>query len=177
MNKLLVLKRELKQVGWVSLYFFFCFSVILTLKKLLLAGYQVEVDTVSTAIISALILAKIVLILDATEVGKRFDARLPLGTAALYKTMTYLLVTFLVLFLEKLFHAYREFDELSQALKAIWLNKDLNLIQVKLIAVGLTLFSYFLYTGVDHQLGKGRLRRMIMEHPADLPASSNRFTE
>ena len=103
MNLTPMFKHEIKEIGLVSLYFFFCFSVFLTLKKLLLADYQIEVSVLSTAVISALIAAKIVIVLDKIHAGRRFDASYSLGLAALYKTLMYILVTFIVLYLEKLF--------------------------------------------------------------------------
>ena len=36
------LKHEVKEFGLVTLYFFFCFGIILTLKKLMLATYAIE---------------------------------------------------------------------------------------------------------------------------------------
>lgn len=165
MSRLSALKHELKEIAWVTLYFFFCFGVLLTLKKLLLAEYQVEVSTVSTAAISALIVAKIVIVLDKTPAGKRFDARLSIGWAALYKTLVYLFATFLVLFFEKLFHAYREHGMLGQAFEAVWRHKDWNLIQVKLLCIGLAFFVYHLYAGLDRRLGEGKLRRAVLERP------------
>lgn len=165
MKLLIVLKDEIKEIGWVSLYFFFCFGFLLTLKKLMLADYQVEVNALSTAALSALIAAKIVIVLDNTPAGKRFDGSLPLGLAALYKTLIYILATFLVLYLEKLFHAYRETDMLTKAVSEVWAHRNRNLIFAKVLCVGLTFFAYHLYAGLDRRLGEGTLRRLVIEPP------------
>jgi hypothetical protein len=66
-------KHELKEVGLVTLYFLFCFGIILTLKKLFLAEYQIKFYALSGAVISALIAGKIVVVLDKTRAGTRFD--------------------------------------------------------------------------------------------------------
>ncbi len=164
MSRLMALKHEIVEIAGVTLFFFFCFGVMLIMKKLLFAQYQVEVSAVSTAA-SALIIAKIVIVLDKTPAGKRFDARLALGASALYKTLIYLLATFLVLFLEKLFHAYREYGNLTSALEAFWLQKDWNLMAGKLLWVGLTFLIYHIYAGLDRRLGEGKLRRIVFERP------------
>lgn len=164
-----MLKHEAKEVGLVTLYFFFCFGVILTLKKLMLADYRIEVQALSTAIISALIAAKIVIVLGKTRAGSRFDARLPLGLAALYRTLIYGLATFVVLFLEKLFDAYREIGPFEQAVVALWRHRDFNLILAKVICIGLTFFAYHLYSGLDRRLGEGTLRRLVMSRPEPPP--------
>ncbi len=165
MKLLSTLKHETEEIGMVALYFFFCFGVLLTLKKLLLADYRIEVDAVSTAAISALIAAKIVVVLDQTHAGNRFDARLPLGLAAFYKTLVYMLATFIVLFLEKLFHAYRESGVFTQAVLDVWAHRNLNLMLAKLICIGLTFFVYHLYAGLDRRLGEGTLRRLVIMRP------------
>jgi hypothetical protein len=134
---------------------------VLTLKKLLLANYQVEVQAFSTAAIGALVVAKVVIVMDKTRAGTRFDATLPLGLAALYKTLLYTLATFAVLFLEKLFHAYRESGMLGQAVVAAWEHRDRNIILAKVLCIGLAFAAYHLYAGLDRRLGEGTLRRLI----------------
>lgn len=173
MSLLSKIKQEAKEVGLVTLYFFFCFGVMLILKKLLLAGYQVDVQVVSTAAISALIIAKIVIILDHTAAGNRFDSYLPLWLAAMYKTLVYLGIAFIVFFLEKLFHAYRETGLLNQAVSEIWKQKDWNVMLMKLLCIGLTFLAYHLYAGLDHRLGEGTLLRKFFERPEPLPSPSS----
>jgi len=165
MNLLAKLKHEAKEVGLVTLYFFFCFGVMLTIKQLLLADYRIEVQVVSTAAISALIIAKIVIILDHTPAGNRFDTRHPLWLAVLYKTVVYLALAFIVFFLEKLFHAYRETGLLNLAISEVWEHRNRNLILMKLLSVGLTFLGYHFYAGLDRSLGEGTLRRMVFERP------------
>lgn len=166
MKFLAALKHEVKQVALVSLYFFFCFSVVLTLKKLLLADYMIEVNALSTAAIGALVVAKVVIVLDKTRAGTRFDAAFPLGLAALYKTLLYILATFVVLFLEKLFHAYRESGLLGQAIVAVWEHRDRNLILVKVLCIGLAFAVYHLFKGIDRRLGEGTLWRLVISKGA-----------
>src|SRR5262245_48473440 len=103
-----VIKREIKTIGGVMLYFLFCFGIILTLKKLFLANYHIQVYALSTTVVSALIAAKIVVTLDHTRAGTRFDATHPLGVAVSYKTLIYGLVAFGFLLAERFFHTYRE---------------------------------------------------------------------
>jgi hypothetical protein len=166
MKLLSVLKTEIKEVGLVFLYFFFCFGVMLTLKKLLLADYKIEVQALSTAAIGALIVAKVVIVLDKTRAGTRFDASHPLGLAAFYKTLVYVLATAVVLFLEKLIHAYRETGLLGTAVSELWDHRDRNIILAKVLCIGLAFLAYHLYTGLDHRLGKGTLRRLVTGRPS-----------
>ena len=107
MNWRKVVGHELKSIGLVMLYFLFCFGIILTLKKLFLADYRIEFYALSVTVVSAVLAAKVVVTLDDMRAGTRFDASRALLTAVFYKTLVYGAVAFGVLFMEKLFHAYR----------------------------------------------------------------------
>jgi hypothetical protein len=156
-----VVGHELKAVGLVTLYFLFCFGTILTLKKLFLEDYRIEFYALSAAVVSAIVAAKVVVTLDHTRAGTRFDASRALVTAVSYKTLVYGAVGFGVLFAEKLFHAYRETGGLGVAIAELWAHRDRNVIFAKVICVGLTFAGYHLYTGIDRRLGEGTLWRML----------------
>jgi hypothetical protein len=115
-----VIGREVKAVGFVTLYFFCCFGIILTLKKLFLADYHIESYALSATVVSAVIAAKIVVTLDHTRAGTRFDASRALVTAVSYKTVVYGAVAFGALFAERPFHAYRASGGLGVAIAQLW---------------------------------------------------------
>lgn len=159
------IKQEVKEVGLVTLYFLLCFGFILTLKKLLLASYDIEFYALSSAVIGALVVGKVVVVLDKTRAGTRFDRRYSLGVAALYKTVIYSLCTALVLAGEKFFHAYRESPMLGEALMTVWMHQDRYIIFAKVLCIGLAFLGYHLYSGIDRRLGEGRLKNMVCERP------------
>src|SRR6185369_1790138 len=160
-------KHEAKEVGLITLYFLFCFSAALILKKLFLASYDIEVYVLSTLVISALVVAKVVAVLDQTQAGTRFDQTLPLGMVALYKTLVYMVATLVVLFLETVIDVYRESHSLRAAVLEIWAHRDWNLLLAKVLCGGLAFAGYHLYAGLDRRLGTGTLRRLIMTRGAD----------
>jgi hypothetical protein len=161
MSLLTAVKHELKQVGLVTLYFLFCFAIVLTLKKLFLAQYQIEFYAISVVVVSALIAGKVVVILDKTPVGTRFDTSQSPGLASLYKTLFYTAAAFLVIIGEKVFHAYRESGALGRAVTEVWEHRDRNVIFAKVLCVGLAFAAYHLFAATDRRLGKGTLRRTI----------------
>ena len=156
-----VVKHEIKEVGLVTLYFLACFGVILTLKKLFLADYQIEFYALSVTVISALVAAKVVVILDKTRVGTRFDTRCPLSVAVLYKTLLYSVAAFAAIFGEGLFHAYRATGRLGEAIVFVWAHRDRDALFAKLICVALAFGGYLFYAAIDDRLGRGALRRMV----------------
>ena len=85
---------------------------------MILATYEIEFYALSGAVIGALIVGKVVVVLDKTLAGNRFDAGHSIGMAALYKTAVYSAITFLVLLGEKLFHAYR--GKVACSVKPLW---------------------------------------------------------
>lgn len=136
-----------------------------TLKKLLLIDYQVEVKVFPTAAINAFIIAKVVIILDHTSAGRRFEARYPLWFVVMYKTLVYLVVAFFVFYLERLYDAYQVTGQIGQAFDEVWEHRKQNVMLLKLLCIGLTFLGYHFYAGLDHRLGEGTLRRKIFESP------------
>jgi hypothetical protein len=165
MGMLSTVKHEAKEVGLVTLYFLICFGIILTLKKLMLAAYEIEFYALSAAVISALIVGKVVVVLDKTKAGTRFDAKYSLGVVVLYKTLIYSLVTLLVLLAEKMFHAFRETGTLGHAFMNVWIHQDWNVLSFKVLCMGLAFIGYHLYSGIDRRLGEGTLKLMVCNRP------------
>jgi hypothetical protein len=161
------LKHEIRQIGLVTLFFLFCFGVVAILKKLMLAAYAIEVTALFTALVFALLVGKVVVIMDKTRAGTRFDARLRLGVAVLYKSAIYTLVTFLVLAAEKVFHAYRETGTFWGGVAEVWAHRNRSEILVKVICIGLAFVAYHLFVGIDRRLGEGTLWRLVMGRRGD----------
>ena len=155
------LKREAVEVGLVMLYFLGCFLLAAVLMNLALAQRQLEFRGFTEAVIIALVLAKVVVVMDKTRAGTRFDARVPVAAAAAYKSLLYFAATFGVLLAEKIFHAYREHATFGSAIDAVWTNRSRDVILIKSLCIGLALVGYHLYAGVDRRLGKGTLWRMM----------------
>jgi hypothetical protein len=161
MTVLARVKQELRQVGLVTLYFIVCFGVVLTLKKLFLAEHQIEFYALSGVVVGGLVAGKVVVVLDHTPLGHRFAADHRPGLAALYKTIIYTAVAFVVVASEKLFHAYRESDGLASAITTVWENRDRSVIMAKVLCVGLAFLGYHLFVAADSRLGKGTLWRAL----------------
>jgi hypothetical protein len=112
-------------------------------------------------IISARVAGKGVVVLDHTSLGTRFDADHRPGLVALYKTLVYTVVAFVIVTGEKVFHAYRESGALGTAVTEIWENRDRSLILAKVLCVGLSFLGYHLFVAADSRLGKGPLWRAL----------------
>jgi hypothetical protein len=80
--------EEIKQIGIVSLYFACCFGVMMVFKRLILAQYEIEFRGVTFAIIGALVVAKVVVILEKVSLGQWVRNR-PVAVDVILRTLLY----------------------------------------------------------------------------------------
>ena len=158
------IRQELREIGLVTLYFLSCFLIFLSLKKLLLESYEVEVTVFRTAIISALVVAKVVVLLEKTSFGNWFSGGLPIFHV-FWRSLTYTLVVFLVTIAERVFELYREQGGLPAA-SELWTGKDLDHYLAMNVAVGLAFLAYNSFAEIDRSLGEGGLRRLFFRPSA-----------
>ncbi|WP_298537235.1 hypothetical protein [uncultured Algibacter sp.] len=95
-------------------YFFITFQLLAITKALILREYSIDVVSFSNATIMALILAKVVLIVDEIEYVK-FSNTKPLIYEVLWKTFIYILVTLLFSYIEHLIHFWKSPHSFSEA--------------------------------------------------------------
>ena len=154
------IRHELREIGLVTAFFLLWFLFFLTLKRLVLAQYEIEVSVLGTALIGALVVAKVVVILDKLPVARRFRGG-ALALHLLWRTLSYTAVVFLVMSAERLFHAWRETGALRPALAHVWASRDLHHALATTLAVGSGLALFLLSAEVDRRLGEGGLRRLL----------------
>ena len=154
------IRHEVREIALVTLYFLGCFLFFLLLKKLFLEEYHLEITIFHTALIGALVVAKVVVLLEKTSFGNQFRSA-SLFAHVLWRSLCYTAIVFVVTLAERLFHLYRENGELFRALSELWAGRDVNhFIAFNLCAV----FSFLIYncfSEIDHHLGDGGLRKLF----------------
>ena len=155
------IEHELKEVGIVSLYFLGCVGIAVGLRKLILADYAIQFSGLSVAVIGSLVLAKVVLVLQHTGIGTRFDATHPVAIAAGYKVCLYAVAMALVQAGERMFDAYREDRTITAAFADVWGHLHWRETLARVIVVCLALFGYHVWAGIDRRLGEGTLWRTL----------------
>ena len=158
------LKKEIKEIGLVTLYFLIGFGFIFLLKKLFLAEYSLAFYGFTKAAIAALVVAKVVVILDETHLVDRLR-RFPRCVSVFYKTTVYTLGVFLVMSCEKLFHAYREKGAISSATEALIKSRDMHHVLAATICVALLLVGYSVIVEINRAMGEGALFRLFFRQP------------
>lgn len=100
-------KKEMKEVGLITLYFFSCFALFIIIKKLMLYQYNISFWGWSTALIGALAIGKVVFIIDKTPLHKYLKHLKPIYEI-LVKALVYTILVNIVSILEKTIHYWIE---------------------------------------------------------------------
>lgn len=108
------LKREMLAVIPPSVFFFASFQVIAVTRALMLQKYGIRVSTFLAATVGALVVAKVVLVVDHLPFVNRFPEK-PLIYNVVWKTAIYLLAAFVVRYVEHLIPFFREHGNLVVA--------------------------------------------------------------
>jgi len=101
------LKKEMVDVGLITLYFFSCFAIFMIIKKLVLFQHNITFYGWSTAFIGALAIGKVVFIIDKSPIQRWLRNFKPIHEILL-KALSYTLLVFMVSILEKTIHFWVE---------------------------------------------------------------------
>jgi len=154
------LKEEIKKVGTVALYFGCWIAVLLVIKSLVLAEYQIAFHRWSAAVVGALILSKVVLVLEHVPLGACLRDR-PAWVGVVLRTAIYSLGVAVVLVLEKGFEGRHEYGGFVNALRQLFLRTDDYHVWVNTICLSGALLGYNALSVVREHLGEGELLRIF----------------
>jgi hypothetical protein len=85
--------HELREFAAIALYLAFFFCAVATYSMLLLNQFRVSYFIYGTALINALVIAKVILIGEYARLGKKHESK-PLFQSALYKALLFSLLVF-----------------------------------------------------------------------------------
>jgi hypothetical protein len=154
------IRRELREIGLVTLYFLACFFFFLSLKKLLLEEYEIETAVFHTAVVGALVVAKVVVLLEKTAFANRFRSGM-LFAHVVWRSLAYTAVVFAVTLAERVFDLYREQGNLTETASAVWAGEDFQHFLAMNLCVGLSFLVYNCFSEIDRHLGEGGLRQLF----------------
>lgn len=154
------LKHELKSVILVTLFFAAWLGVLMLLKILILDDYQISIGGTSKVLIGALILAKVVLILEHVPLGAWIRSQ-PLLLEVMTRTILYACGTLVVMLLEKAFDSRHEQGGFVPALTGVFQHPDMPHVWANTICLGGALLFFNLLSAVNRHLGSGGLARVF----------------
>ena len=155
------LMHEIVAVMWLTIYFGCWLGALVLFKYLLLTEYQIAFSGFSVALIGALVLAKVVLVLEHVPLGAWVQTR-PAWLAVVLRTALYTFGVFVVLLLEKAFEGRHEYDSFGASLIAVFQHADISHAWLNTICMSAALLSYNMLTVVRKRLGKGALLQMFL---------------
>ena len=154
------LKHEIRKIGSLTLFFLFCFGYIILIIKLFLAEYNVDIYVFSKVIISALVAAKAVAIMDMTPLLNRYDDS-PRYIRVLYKTVIYTLAVLIIAVIENLFHSYMQTKGIETALKLFFETRNFNHFLASISCISVVFLIHNIFQEIDQYLGKGNLLKLF----------------
>ncbi len=156
------LKHELAAVVSLTLYFGCWLGALVLLKYLVLAEYHIAFQHLSVALVGALVLAKVVLILEHVSLGAWIEAQ-PAWVDVVLRTALYSFGVFVVLVLEKAFEGRAEHGGFGASLIVLFQQANATHVWLNTLCLSGALFSYNLLCVVRKHLGKGAILRMLLE--------------
>jgi hypothetical protein len=108
------IKKEIVGVFPAAIFFFIAFQLLALTRALILEEYGIQVSTFVNATIAALIVAKIVLIVDMMPFVNRYPHK-PLIYNVLWKTIIYFSAALAVRYVEHLIPFVRDYGDLALA--------------------------------------------------------------
>ncbi|WP_373478342.1 hypothetical protein [Geminocystis sp.] len=154
------LKEELKKIGSLSLFFMIGFGFILIMMKLFLDQYDINIYVFSKAIISSLVAAKAVAIMDMTPILNRY-AHSPRYINVLYKTFLYTVAVLVISMIENLFHAYKETKAIGGAIELFLETRHFSHFLAVTLCVSMIFLIHNIFQEIDNYLGKGNLSKLF----------------
>ena len=155
------LKNEIKTVALAALYFAVWIGVLVTLKQLLLAEYKIQFNGLSIALVGALVLAKVVLVLEHVPLGA-WTRRKPALIDVILRTALFVVGVLVALLLEKGFDGRHEYGGFGPSLIALFQHADIHHVWVNVICLSGALLGYNILSVVRRHLGEGGLLRLFL---------------
>lgn len=151
-----------------AFYFAIWIGVLVLLKELILAEYQIKFHGLSLALVGTLVLAKVVLVLEHVPLGTWIRSR-PALVGVILRTVLYSLGVFIVLLLEKAFEGRHEYGGLGPSMIAVFQHADVHHVWANTICLSGALLGYNVLAVVRRHLGEGGLLQMLL---SPLPGES-----
>jgi len=152
--------NEIRAIGITALYFGCWIAALMLLKYLVLAEYHIAFHGWSALVVGALILSKVLLILENVSLGAWVHAR-PAWVDVVLRTAMYSLGVVVVLILEKGFEGRHEYGGFGPALQHLFQQTEVHHVWANAICLSGALLVYNAFSVVQRHLGEGGLLRIF----------------
>lgn len=154
------LKHELKSLSISFVYFTLWIGALMLIKKLILEEYQIEVKGLSAVLLGALILSKVVLLMEPISLGA-WTERQPAWVGVVLRTLLYSIGVLVVMLLEKGLDGRHEYGGFAASLKALFQHPDLYHVLANTICLSGALLGFNILDVLQKRLGEKGLAQMF----------------
>jgi hypothetical protein len=161
-NKLL---KEIKAIGLTTLYFAVCFGTMILLKKLVLVQYDIQFRGLSVALLGALVVAKVVIVMEHVSFGRWVRQR-PVAVDITLRLLLYTCGTFIAFTLEKAFEERHE-GGFGHALVKLFEQRDIHRVWAGTICVSGALLGFLVLSALRQHIGDRELKRLFFSMPVE----------
>jgi hypothetical protein len=158
---------ELLKILPAVLFFFIALMLILALLKLFISQYSIEFYAFSRAAIGALILGKVVLLMDWAESGRRVSTYPRIAVIAC-KTFIYGLAVLALGIGERTIHSYRRTGDFRDAVSLVIANANLDRFFGCVLLISLVVSAYLTMEEINRAMGKGALYALFFRPPQQI---------
>jgi hypothetical protein len=149
-------RQEVVEIALATLFFAAFLCVLVVLKILLLDEYHIRTRGLVAALIGAVILAKVVLVLEHVPLGAWVRRKPPVYDLVL-RTALYGLGVLVVLLIEKAFEARHEYGGFGRATMQVYRHRDMPHVWVNTVVVLMALLLFNVFAVVRRLVGRPRL--------------------
>ena len=150
-----------------TLFFFVAFLLMAVMFKLLVQQFAVvEFSAFAKAAVFALILAKVMALVDWAESGYRPDSTHRRIVVVGIKTVVYALAVIVFGIGEKTFETYRKADSFADAVAKLIADANIDRFMGLVLVISVVVFIYLAMQEIENAMGKGALFRLFFKLPA-----------
>ena len=154
-------KHELKAIGLTTLFFAVWLGVLVFLKRLVLADYQIAFRGFSVVIVGALVIAKVVLVMEHVPLGS-WVRNHPAVFDVVLRTVLYGVGVAVAMLLEKAFEARKEYGGFGNALLGVFHHRDINHVWANTICLVCALLVFNALSVLRRHFGNRELARVFL---------------
>ena len=154
-----------REMAPVVLFFFIAFLLMGLMFKLFVSKYEIEFSAFARAAVAALIIGKVVALMDVAESRSAADRTHRRIVVVAAKTFLYALVVIVLGIGEKIFHAYREAHGLAEAVSNLIANANFDRFMGLVLLISVVVFIYLAMQEIGQAMGEGAMYRLFFKRP------------
>ena len=145
--------HEIIVIARTASYFALFFIFMMVMKKLTLEDYNIEFTGLSQALIGALIMSKVILLMQMISLGSWVQRQPPI-VDTIIRTLLYSVGVLVVVLLEKAFEVRHKAAGFSNAIDYVFSHRDVYHVWANTLGAAVSIFFFNVFAVVQRLLGK-----------------------